>query len=303
VVVIHNMESEAENTLLSLAARHQREIDAEDYEVLVMDNGSDPPFPEEKLRRFGSNFSLHHIKDAPPTPLGALNQGAALARGRYLGLMIDGARIVTPRILRYALRAFHAYPCPIVSSLAWHIGPAVHRVAVQKLGHTKRDEIQLLEKIGWPRDGYRLFEISTLAGSSRLGYFVPKGESSSLFLRKESFSAIGGYDERFQSPGGGFANFDFYRRACALPDAQLVLLLGEGSFHQMHDGAATGLTDPQARKEMLTAWQEEYERITQTSLGPPQVSADFIGHVPQQLLSVIKQSAEAALLSGSKIDS
>ena len=50
---------------------------------------------------------------------------------------------------------------------------------------------------------------------------------------------LGGLDERFELPGGGLVNHDLYRRACDLPGAELVVLLGEGTFHQYHGGAAT----------------------------------------------------------------
>ena len=34
-------------------------------------------------------------------------------------------------------------------------------------------------------------------------------------------------------------NHDLYRRACELDGTRLVVLLGEGTFHQIHGGAAT----------------------------------------------------------------
>src|SRR5581483_9041619 len=50
---------------------------------------------------------------------------------------------------------------------------------------------------------------------------------------------LGGFDERFASPGGGYVNLDAYRRALDLPRTRLIVLLGEGTFHQVHGGAAT----------------------------------------------------------------
>lgn len=44
VVVVHNMQREAERTLYSLSAEYQRDIDPEDYEIIVVDNGSNPAF-------------------------------------------------------------------------------------------------------------------------------------------------------------------------------------------------------------------------------------------------------------------
>ena len=65
------------------------------------------------------------------------------------------------------------------------------------------------------------------------------GESNGLFMPKAMWEELGGLDERFALPGGGLSNHDLYRRACELDGAQLVVLLGEGTFHQIHGGAAT----------------------------------------------------------------
>ena len=65
------------------------------------------------------------------------------------------------------------------------------------------------------------------------------GESSSLFCPPTLWEELGGLDERFALPGGGLVNHDLYRRACALHGVELVVLLGEGTFHQYHGGAAT----------------------------------------------------------------
>ena len=50
---------------------------------------------------------------------------------------------------------------------------------------------------------------------------------------------MGGFNERFIQLGGGFANFDFFRRAAEAAREGFVMLLGEGTFHQVHCGATT----------------------------------------------------------------
>ena len=51
-------------------------------------------------------------------------------------------------------------------------------------GYDQRVEDDLLAGSDWRTDGYRLFEISTPAGSSGRGLFGPMGESSSLFASR-----------------------------------------------------------------------------------------------------------------------
>jgi hypothetical protein len=47
----------------------------------------------------------------------------------------------------------------------------------------------MLAKLGWEDDGYRLFGVSTLAGSSARGWFGPLGESNALFCPRSVWDA------------------------------------------------------------------------------------------------------------------
>ena len=140
IVTIYNMQKEAARTLYSLSAKYQQGIAEQDYEVIVVDNGSKTKYPREELESFGSNIRYLYIENAPPSPAYAMNYGVQQARGKYIGLMIDGARIVTPNILNYALKAFNVFSKPIITAPAWHIGPAIHREAINNYGHTKEKE-------------------------------------------------------------------------------------------------------------------------------------------------------------------
>src|SRR3954454_14488128 len=93
VVVVYNIPREAPRTLLSLSASYQRDILPDDYEVVVVDNGSDPAVDPEMVAGFGDNFRLIRIDPAPPSPAYAVNRGIAEARGDIVGVMVDGARI------------------------------------------------------------------------------------------------------------------------------------------------------------------------------------------------------------------
>jgi len=294
VVVLCNMPREARRTLYSLSMRYQRGIGEGDYEVIVVDNGSVPPYPTAEIPGLVGRFEHLYVDPAPPSPAHAINLGLRRARGEYVGVMIDGARIASPGLVHYALRAFRAFQNPVVTALAWHLGPDIHRRAIAKYGYDQRTEDRLLEGIRWPDAGYRLFEIASFAGSSQGGWFAPKAESSSLFLRRTSFERLGGYDERFDQPGGGLVNADTYIRACELPDSELVVLLGEGTFHQMHSGVMTGATEEEARRR-LAAWIAQYEAIRKTPPRAPDKVPHYLGHIPPAALPSLLASVEAAL--------
>src|SRR5688572_18937394 len=116
VVVVYNIPREAPRTLLSLSPEYQRGIEADDYEVIVVDNGSTPPFDASELARRRGNFRLIRIDAAPASPAHAVNRGLAAARGDVVGVLIDGARLVTPGLLHYATLGATSHPRAIVAS-------------------------------------------------------------------------------------------------------------------------------------------------------------------------------------------
>src|SRR5439155_6823718 len=221
VVVVYNMAREAPRTLHSLSASYQRHIDPDDYEVIVVDNGSNPPFDPKIIDDLSGNFRLIRIDHASPSPAQAVNRGIAQARGEVIGVMIDGARMVTPGLLHFARHGAGLYDRAVVASIGWFLGFDDQRLALES-GHNEEREDALRKSIDWPADGYRLFEIGTLAGSSPNGWLLPIAESNALFLRRELWERLEGFDERFDLPGGGLVNLDTYRRALELPNAELV---------------------------------------------------------------------------------
>ncbi len=291
VVTVYNMRREAPRTLRSLTPEYQG-VDADTYEVIVVDNGSSEPLDEREVRSIGPNFRCLSMDRPAPSPVPAMNFGAAAARGRWLGLMIDGARILTPGVISLALRAVAAYDEPVVATLGFHLGPDVQYRSVAR-GYCQREEDRLLAQIGWPADGYRLFEISSLGGSSRFGWFLPIAESNCVFLSRGLWARLGGYDERFAAPGGGLANLDFYKRACESAGVQPVVLLGEGTFHQLHGGASTGL----AAGENERRWDADnafYASLRGEGYRCPTRKPVFLGSVPPPAEALLRLSLEIA---------
>jgi glycosyltransferase involved in cell wall biosynthesis len=290
VVVTYNIPREIPRTLLSLSAAYQRDIAADDYEVIVVDNGSNPPFDERVFDGLAGNFRLIRIHPASPSPAHAINRGIAAAKGKVIGVMIDGARIVTPGLLHFARHGAVLYPTAIVATLGWYLGHDFQRWSM-RYGYNQAREDALLASIAWPEDGYRLFEIATLDESSVEGWFFPIAESNALFMRRELWTQLGGADERFDMPGGGLLNLDTLTRALALPDAQVVIPLGEGTFHQYHGGIATN----QPAEQMVGSferWNDQYaqirgHRFEWTLARPP----TYIGTLPHGALAHFARAA------------
>lgn len=290
VVVVHDMRREAPRTLHSLSTAYQRGVEASRYEVVVVDNGSAVPLGGEAVASHGDNFRYEYIADASRSPAAAINRGASLAAGRWLGLMIDGARILTPGVISAALAALAAHRDPVVETIGFHLGPALQNVSVRQ-GYDHQAEDALLARIDWPADGYRLFEIGSLAGSSRRGWYGPLAESNCLFLAAETFARHGGFDERFDEPGGGYVNLDFYRRLLDDPHVTPLRLAGEASFHQVHGGAATGL-HPWLLAVRSMLWRRRYRRLRGAPYRVPTRIPALVGDAGPQAEPWLRKSAE-----------
>lgn len=280
VVVVYDMARELPRTLATLAASYQAtDID---YEVIVVDNGSPEPVDAALLDGVPGG-RLIRLDPAPPSPAAAANAGIEAATGATIGVLIDGARMLSPGVLHHASRAQALGPRVIAATLAFHLGDEPQMAAAAK-GYDQQVEDELLATVDWANDGYELFGVSSLAGSSARGWFGPMGESNAVFMPASMWAELDGFDEGFDRPGGGLVNHDLYRRACELSGVELVVLLGEGSFHQFHGGAATGGT---ADREELWA---EYAEKRGRPYAPPEVRPTFLGAVPPAALRHLASS-------------
>lgn len=284
VVIAYNMARELPRTLQSLSPTCQKGVGADDYEVILIDNGSTVPFDHELCRRLCPNVDIHVVSDASPSPVAAINMGLDLARGDLIGVMIDGARMASPGLIATAIEASRLHERPVIGTLAFHLGPDVQSRSHAK-GYDQKVEDALLDSIDWVGDGYNLYSISVFGGSSARGWFAPPSETSALFLRRRQWEELGGYDPAFQSPGGGLVNLDTWSRACAMPDSQMMLLLGEATFHQTHGGVATGASSSRWRE-----FHDEYVSIRGTRYSAPVGTPLMVGRLPPQAHSSVQAS-------------
>lgn len=283
IVMAYQMQRELPRTLQSLSRSYQLGSDSLEYEVIVVDNGSPDPL-QPGLADVPADLPLRWLRldPAPASPALGLNRAVEMARGELVCIMVDGAHLLTPGVFDWARRAFAAFDNPVVAVRYFYLGPGEQPETV-RAGYTQAREDKLLAGIAWPSQGYRLFEIGTplRGGAERITWFNRMFESNCLFMRRELYWRVGGADEAFDLPGGGFLNLDLYKRAVDSEGAVPVQLVGEGSFHQVHGGTTTNSSDT-LREGRLAEYLAQYRALR----GHDRLVSDrpltFLGHLPTQ---------------------
>lgn len=256
VVVAYRMPRQAENTLYSLSAHHQRNVRESDYEIVLVENHSDQLLGEERACAVADNVR-YFLRDEPgQSPAPALNFGVERARGRSVCIMIDGARMVSPRVVEHFLLGLRLCARPIVIVPGYHLGQKQQH---ENIGYSEAEEEAALAALAWKQNGYRLYEIACFDPTNNEGTFSPYIESTCFCIPRQLWTEIGGCDERFVLAGGGIVNLDLFDQLCRLPDTKMIVLAGEGAFHQFHGGVSTRRT--QERDAYLKSARAEYERI------------------------------------------
>lgn len=279
IVIVYNMQREGIRTIHSLSRKYQLlDLDIP-YEIIVVDNGSSEIFKydDDDVEKY---YKFRYIENAGISPASAVNAGIAMASGKYIGIMVDGARMLTPGVLRWALMALKLSTNPVVCVPGLHLGPE-HQGRSTKKGYSKQLEDELLRWIDWRANGYNLFKIGCWADSCKGGPFSSMAESNCIFMKKSLAKALGGFEEKFQSTGGGLVNLDFFSRACTFPDTNVYYIQGEGCFHQLHGGVTTGGSK---NNELQQIFHREYKSIRNKDYSVPSVPFSIIGHAPIQTI-------------------
>jgi glycosyltransferase involved in cell wall biosynthesis len=256
-IVAYRSPRQIENTLYSLSTRHQRNVADDDYEIIVVENRSTDMLGEERALAVGKNIRYFLRDERGVSPAPALNFAVSEARAGLVGLMIDGARMATPRVVEHVLLAARVHPRPLIVVPGYHLGPGRQHLTSLE-GYDEAAEISLLDSVDWTRSGYRLFDIGCFDEATKNGFLNPILEATYLFTSKACFDEVGGLDERFDLEGGGEVNHDLFERLSRLPNTRYVVLWGEGNFHQYHGGVSTTAAD---REEKLERFRAQYDKI------------------------------------------
>ena len=291
VLVVYDMADQAKNTLVSLMTDYQVAVNSRDYEVIIVENESPRLMDEGYIRALPENFSYFLRKEVDPSPVHAINFGASKASGDNICIMIDGARMLTPGLIRNTILGLGISENSVVTAPSYHLGDQIQQEAV-KNGYGVDVERALLRTINWPEDGYRLFEISCFSRSSAPGFFLPNSESNSISMPRRLWAELGGCETRFNICGGGFVNLDLYKRALEIPGVQHVILPGEGTFHQFHGGATTGGKKGRDRDELMIAIVGQYSNIRNQEYSSPATSPVYLGEIPTQAQKFVRESSQ-----------
>ncbi len=288
VLVVYNMPRQAMNTIYTLTRPYQRGVTDSDFEVIVIENASAANLDAAAVTAVAPNVSYHLRQETLPTPVFAANYGVEQARGKWVSVMVDGARMVTPGLVNYLLSAARITEHPVIATPSYHLGHRVQQKAMLE-GYDENAEQKLLASVPWREDGYRLFDISCLSRTSMGGIFRPFGETNCVTTSRVVYHAVGGFDEAFDETGGGQANLDLYKRLVEHPDTQLIVLPGEGSFHQFHGGVTTG-QEGQKRHDAMVAHFAQYAALRGGSYSPPRKRPIYFGAIPDGAVRFIRNS-------------
>ena len=290
VVVAYKMPEQADKTLHSLSPSYQRGVDPDDYEILLVENHSDRLLGKQRAMLHAGNIRYFHRHETQRSPVPAINFAVSKARGKHVAIMIDGARMVTPGIVRQALEIFKISPHAAVSAPGYHLGDKLQQIAVNE-GYNEETETLLLQSIAWPQDGYRLFDIAVLSGSCMGGFFQANYESNFIAMSMEKWRQLGGMDRRYNDFGGGNANLDLYKRLLESPGTPFYLLYGEGSFHQFHGGVTTG-TLKEERERIYKQLDDQDITIRGDNRNPPNARPILYGEPHPGVFRFIRQSLD-----------
>ena len=292
IVIAYDMPRQALNTLISLSPGYQQGVSADQYEVIVVENRSTRNMDADAISRLPGNFR-YFLRDEPGvSPAAAINFAFSQTRGRFIGLMIDGARMVTPGVVHYALTAFHITEHAMVVVPGYHLGENEQQFH-ETYGYSETHEQQLLEQIDWQNNGYKLFDISCLSGANPNGIFHPFMECNCLFMSADIFRQSGQADERFDLPGGGALNLCIYRKVALHPRSRSFVLPGEGSFHQLHGGVTT--SEIAEREAILIRQRDQLTELLGEPFRSPTVEPTVLGKISAPALRYLKHSVERGL--------
>lgn len=288
IVVVYDMPGQAMNTLYSLGSRYQQQVAESDYEVLVMENDSGNNLDPAAVQALGTNFHYQLRAEPGVSPAPAINAALSRCRGESVGLLIDGARMLTPRVIKYALQALRI-PGAVVAVPGYYLTKQGKEEGEPAgiLAH----EQALLAASAWQDNGYELFRSACFSNGNRAGYMEPLMECNALFCSHKLLTGLGGADERFDLRGGGALNLHLYRLLATAAGTELFMLAGEGNFHQFHGGTST--TAGAERDALVATFKQQLDEYWPGGFKGVRREPALFGAVSELALPFLQRSLES----------
>ncbi len=271
IVAAYNIPRQIRRTLLTLTPGYQgfgndstdgtgdADVDVVDVQVIVVDNGSDTPLETSDLDDVVPGVELIRV-DGHPSPVFGLNKAIESARHDTIAMMIDGAHLLSPGVIRSTMEIRQLFENPVINVPQYLLGAEAQNLLPDDRPDPFETETADLAEMGWPEQGYSLFTYALKATEVADRNPFQWAETNCLITTREVLERCGGFDERFDEPGAGMANVEFFHRLTHDPDNQYVLLAGEGSFHQDHHGTTTGVS-VDVRKERVDRFHQRNEEL------------------------------------------
>lgn len=288
VVIVYKMPRQAMNTLYSLSTAYQHGVTEREYEVIVLENASSACLNADEVQALKGNFRYTLRQESRPTPVYAINEGIEQATGSHICLMVDGARMLSPEVVASMLKVQHYNEYALAAVPGYHLGEQDQKYNLST-GYDEDTEAALLRSINWKQHGYRLFDISCFSGANAHGFFNPMLESNCISCHRDIMARIGGAHQGFQTPGGGSVNLDIFRNLAIQPESEMVILAGEGSFHQFHGGVTTA--EAADLEEVFASHREEFKGIRGQYFSPVLKEPIIFGKIRHPALPFLQASS------------
>lgn len=236
VIGSYNMRKQVARTIISLSPKYQITSNSH-ITISLIDNASDEqiedlccqtlaPWNFECIRNESKTIPIHY----------AINSRINQSNEDIVGVMIDGARLCSSRIIEHAEWIIRNDPYSVVSIPNYQLGECMQ----MRNNTATSDEfnVKLLGSINWPHSTTRdLINISFL--EPHAGIKTPLFESNCLFFSRKLWEIVHGFDMKFTRMDGGFASADLFSRLVNNDLSKLFILRNEGTFHQYHQGSTT----------------------------------------------------------------
>ena len=271
------------NTLHSLRHEYQN-FDPNLYEVLILENPSQNNLSANQIHDLPSNF-FYNLNTHKKSLTESLNQLSNQANGNYLLIIPDGAKILSKGVLKYCHQAIKISSKCIVAFHSYNIGVYQDDMEKNEVLHLKKIEKEFLKET-FPKFADNLLNNASWADSSSAGSFFQMSESNCLFLTKQLWNKIDGFDERLDSIDERIVNLDLYNRVLENKDHKLFFVLGEGTFHQFNSKESKNSVVKNFEK-----YKSKYFEITKKNWNSSKRNDyDFLGRVYPSSLKLLKQS-------------